>query len=103
MSPGTFRSLFDYCTSDAARLEKFYFRGLFEAANPGMLCFDVPGHSMYKPRFNVGAGPIDGDTLERTRAEVKRPINYHFVSGYEAPSAILLEWRRQLEREYGPP
>jgi hypothetical protein len=75
MSSGTFRSLFDYCTSDAARLEKFYFRGLFEAANHGMLYFDGPGRSMYKPTFSVGAGPIDGDILERTGAEVKRPIN----------------------------
>lgn len=103
MSSGTFRSLFDYCTSDAARLEKFYFRGLFEAANHGMLYFDGPGHSMYRPRFSVGAGPIDGDALERTGVEVKRPIKYHFASGYEVSSPTLLEWHRQRWREYGPP
>jgi DnaJ-domain-containing protein 1 len=102
MSSGTFRSLFDYCTSDVARLEKLYFRGLFEAADHSMLCFDSPADPTYPPWVLAGAGLIS-DTLERTGAEVKQPIIYHFDSGRAVSSPTLAEWHIQRWREYGPP
>jgi len=102
MSSGTFRSLFDYCTSDVARLEKLYFRGLFEAADHSMLCFDSPADPTYPPLILAGAGLIS-DTLERTGAEVKQPIIYHFDSGPPVSSPTLAEWHVQRWREYGPP
>lgn len=93
MSSGTFRALFDYCTSDVARLEKFYFRGLSAAADHSMLHFDGPGDSMDRPWISSSAGAIS-ETLERTGAEVKRPIIYRFASGYIVSCPQLMEWKR---------
>lgn len=47
----------------------------------------------------AGAGLIS-DTLERTGAEVKQPIIYHFDSGPAVSSPTLAEWHVQRWREY---
>jgi hypothetical protein len=100
MSSGTFRSVFDYCTSDAAGMEELYFNELFEEHLN--VYFDGPGQAQIPPLISNGPGP-SSDILERVGHEVKREITYRSVLGGAAGSPTMVEYARQWRIEYGPP
>ena len=97
MSLGTFRSVFNYCTSDAAGMEELYFDELFEQHL--RLYFDGPGHFRFPPL----TGPGGSDTLERAGAEVKQQISYRSAQEVGIGSPATMEYKLQRWREYGPP
>jgi hypothetical protein len=107
LSSGTFRAVFDYCTSDAARMEELYFDELFEGRLVAYLrvYFDgssyEPGRFLFRPL--VGSGPGGSQTLVRIGADVKRHISYRSAEGHGIEFPAVMEYRRQQCREYGPP
>jgi hypothetical protein len=100
MSSGSFRSVFDYCTSDAACMEELYFNELFEGHLN--VYFDGPGRAQIPPLISADPGP-GSDILERVGAEVKRHITYRSVLGGAAGSPTMVQYVRQRRIEYGPP
>ena len=97
MSSGTFRSVFDYCTSDDAGLEKLYFDELFEQGL--RVYFDGPGEYKFPPL----TGPGGTDTLSRAGAEVKQQIIYRSTQDLRIGSPATHMYKLQRWREYGPP
>jgi hypothetical protein len=98
MSLGSFRSVFDYCTSDAACIEELYCDELFEQGL--RVYFDGPGHYRFPP-LTVPGGC---DKLERAGPELKQRIIYRSAQGVRATaSPETAEYMRNLHREYGPP
>jgi hypothetical protein len=103
MYRGTFRSTFDYCTSDAAGMEELYFHKLLE----GERSFSFEGLGAYHsqpPLIGADPGPR-GDTLQREGDEIKEQIIYSF-RGDNIPAVITpqdLKRRVPGYREYGPP
>ncbi|KAE9365423.1 F-box domain protein [Stipitochalara longipes BDJ] len=101
MTSGTFRSIFDFCASDAADMEELYFNKLIEGELHQSVYFDGPGSSQYAP---VGPGP-SSDSLHRKGDEVKQRIIYRSTIGggplMASPTTLLLT--RERWREYGPP
>jgi hypothetical protein len=100
MSSGSFRSVFDYCTSDAACMEELYFNELFEGHLN--VYFDGPGQAQIPPLISAGPGP-SSDILERVGTEVKGQITYRSVLGGAAGSPAMVQYARQRRIEYGPP
>jgi len=100
MSPGRFKSIFDYCTSDAVGLEELYFNELFEGHLN--VYFDRPGQAHIPPLISAGPGP-SSDILERVGAEVKGQIIYRSVLGGAAGFPTAVQYARQRWMEYGPP
>jgi hypothetical protein len=100
MSSGTFRSVFDYCTSDAAGMEELYFNELFDGHLN--VYFDGPGQAQIPPLISAGPGP-SSDILERVGVETKGQIYYRSVLGGAAGSPTVVEYARQRRMEYGPP
>jgi hypothetical protein len=100
MSSGSFGSIFDYCTSDAACMEELYFNELFEGHLN--VYFDGPGQSQIPPLLSAGPGP-SSDILERMGTEVKRQITYRSVLGGATGSPTTVQYARQRWIEYGPP
>jgi hypothetical protein len=100
---GTFRSIFDYCTSNAAGMEELYFHKLLEEGRS--FYFEGLGASHSQPHL-IGADPGPrGDTLQRKGDEVKEQIIYSFGGGgvRELSSPKQMERIQQGYREYGPP
>jgi hypothetical protein len=99
MSSGTFRSVFNYCTSEMAGVEELYFDKLFERELG--IFFDRPWHSQFQPL----AGAIQGGsvTLKKNGVEVIQQIFYHSARDDSPGSPEVMEYRRQWWREYGPP
>jgi hypothetical protein len=97
MSSGTFRSVFDYCTSNAAGMEHLHFHELVERHL--RVYFDGPGHSLLPPLTGRGA-----DTLERKGAELRQQISYRAMQSAPQPSSpFMMEHRQRRRREYGTP
>lgn len=92
---GTFRSIFEYCTSDEASITKLYFDALTEGNN-GMVHFIGPGCS------RIGFDPLTmgSEMLERQGNEVKQPIIYHFPNMGPWGAPMMAEWRRYQRLEY---
>jgi hypothetical protein len=97
MSSGSFRSVFDYCTSDAADMEELYCDELFEQGL--RVYFDGPGHYRFPPL----TGPGGCDKLERAGAELKQPIFYRSAQYIAIGSPQTAEYKLKRWREYGPP
>jgi hypothetical protein len=100
---GTFRSIFDYCTSNTAGMEELYFHKLLEEGRS--FYFEGLGASHSQPHL-IGADPGPrGDTLQRKGDEVKEQIIYGFWRGgvREVSSPQQMERIKQRYREYGPP
>ncbi|KAL4985101.1 hypothetical protein BDW68DRAFT_189909 [Aspergillus falconensis] len=70
LASGTFSSIFDYCTSDHAGLERLYFNDLFA---PGELEHAYYDRDPEKPRLINFDGPCS-NMLDRIGPEVRRPI-----------------------------
>jgi hypothetical protein len=95
MSSGSFRSVFDYRTSDAADMEELYCDELFEQAL--RVYFDGPGHYRLSPL----TGPGGCDALERAGAELKQPILYRSAQDIAIGTPQTAEYNRQWWMEYG--
>ncbi|KAL5045977.1 hypothetical protein BDW71DRAFT_197984 [Aspergillus fruticulosus] len=70
LASGTFSSIFDYCTSEHAGLERLYFNDLFA---PGELEHAYYDRDPGKPRLINFDGPCS-NMLDRIGPEVRRPI-----------------------------
>ncbi|CBF79112.1 predicted protein [Aspergillus nidulans FGSC A4] len=93
---GTFRAIFDHCTSEASCLTRLFFDDLFEQK---LLYFvGEPGQSKLRS-FNYQCS----ETLDRTGPEVRRPISYFIPLGRPKGSPALWQWRMRRRREFGPP
>lgn len=99
MSSGTFRSIFDYCTSDTTGVDELYFDELFEGNL--RVYFDGPADSLFPPL--VGTGISGSNKMRRTGAEVKQQISYRSAQGAAASSPATMIYRQQQWKEYGPP
>jgi hypothetical protein len=99
MSSGTFRSIFNYCTSDAAGIEEVYFKELFEGQL--RVYFDGPGNFLFQPL--VGHGPGGSVTLGRAGVEVKQLISYRFAQVTSLGSPAVADCMQRRRREYRPP
>lgn len=101
MISGTFRSVFDICTSEAAGMEKLYFSKLAQGNTHEPVYFDEPGISHDPPAV---PGP-SSSSLDRVGAEVRQQIIYGpMVGGLVRPSSPEShELAREHRREYGPP
>jgi hypothetical protein len=101
MFSGTFRSVFDYCASDAGDMEQLYFNRLVEGELHKSVFFDGQGSPQYPPD---GPGPST-DSLDRKGLEVKQQIIYRATTGGArlVSSPTTAEWMRERWREYGPP
>ena len=94
VTSGSFRSVFDYCTSDAAGIERLQFDDLFET---GLIQFDEPG----KLKFCAWDTPRS-NTLDRSGAEVRQAIFYEVPQGHVPDNPALRRWRQERRRVYGP-
>jgi hypothetical protein len=102
MSSGTFRSIFDYCTGEAAGIEELYFDDLLEKHN--MLYFRSPnqvGHAQV-PLHQSTSSMQSTTSLQRVGAKVKQPIIYHYHQGIPADTPQTRDLQLQRRREYGP-
>lgn len=99
MSSGTFKSVFDYCTSNLADMEELYFYQLYEQGLE--VYFDEPAHSESTPLADTSTG--GSDKLQRVSDEVKQQISYRSTQLFLPASPATMEVRRQRWREYGPP
>ena len=99
LTNGTFRSIFDHCTSDETALEALYFDDLFEDAK--QVYFDDGG----KPKFPRDEYTYGSNTLIKQGEEVRawRPIVYHFHLSRALGSYPCYIWRKHRDAEYGPP
>ena len=91
---GTFASIFDYCTSATAVVQKLFFDDLFE---DDLLHFDGPG----EPKFPGGS--TWPNTLTREGTDVQRNIKYRVNSALPVGSFKRHKWDQQRWAEYGPP
>ena len=96
MMAGTWRAVFDYCTTAASGMEYLHFDDLWEER---LLYFDEPG----EPKFPSLGGSHGTNTLIRAGVEARKPIAYHFTSDRPLGSPQAYVWREQRQREYGPP
>jgi hypothetical protein len=94
---GTFRSIFNYCTSKAASMEELYFHVLSEPG--GIVLFDWPGPCQFPPM----TGPGGTETLRRVSAEVRQQISYYSTRTIVVGSPATAEYLRKRYIEYGPP
>jgi hypothetical protein len=76
LSSGTFRSIFNYCTSKAASMEELCFHELSETG--GRVFFDGQGPCQFPPL----TGPGGTDTLWRVSAEVQAADLLLFCKDY---------------------
>jgi hypothetical protein len=97
LSFGTFRSIFNYCTSEAASMEELCFHELFETG--GRVFFDGPGPCQFPPQ----TGPGGTDTLWRISAEVRQQISYYSAGAPMVGSPATAEYLLKRYIEYGPP
>lgn len=86
ITSGTARSIFDYCTSDAANMEELYF------------------HELSEQGIRVYFG-VDGEvvTLCRGGMGTKQEIIYRSERIFRQGSPEQIESMRRMWREYGPP
>jgi hypothetical protein len=97
LSSGTFRSIFNYCTSKAAGIEELCFHELSETG--GRVFFDGPGPCQFPPL----TGPGGTDTLWRVSAEVRQQISYYSARTIMVGSPATAEYQRKRYIEYRPP
>lgn len=115
---GTFRPIFDYCTSEASPITKLYFEALFEwTAQSPMVEFLGPGRgeetlehdavgplsslpSVLSGQPNDGVGPL-GQSLSLAGENVKQAVAYHTPDLPPMDSPFLRQWRAFRQREYG--
>lgn len=90
MSSGSFRSVFDYCTSIVAGLEKVFFDELYEQGL--RVCFDALGHI----QFQAMRGQGRNDMLERAGAEFKQSIFYRSVQAIRQGFSTIHEYQQQF-------
>lgn len=93
----TFSSVFDYCTSSEAGMQRLFFDDLWEEGR--LVFFEGEGNLKfrYSSYFN------GGQTLERRGPEVGRLIRGVFPGGRARGSPQAYVWRERRKREYGPP
>jgi hypothetical protein len=97
LSSGTFRSIFNYCTSEAASIEELCFHELLETGR--RVFFDGPGPYQFPPL----TGPGGTDQLWRVGAEVRQQISYYSAGTIMVGSPATAEYRRKQYIDYGPP
>lgn len=92
-----FREFFDYCTSDRTQLERLYFDDLLHSE--GLVLFEEPG----APEPVLGNIPC-GNTLDRSGAEVRKPIRYRYPAEDHVMigNPFMATWRSDIRKEYGP-
>ncbi|KFY85318.1 hypothetical protein V500_08507 [Pseudogymnoascus sp. VKM F-4518 (FW-2643)] len=75
LSSGTFRSIFDYCTSAATSITKLNFDVLYEMGSQPrpMVMFLGPRRS----RFGYDEVGLGSESLERGGDDINQPISYH--------------------------
>ena len=92
---GTFRSIFDYCTSERANMTRLWFDDLSEGKRVHFIGAD--GWS----RWDGWVPEYGAEMLEREGDEVKQPISYEFriipLMGFPA----YTDWLNHLRLEYG--
>jgi hypothetical protein len=102
MCRGTFKSVFEYCTSDVAGMEELHFHSLLEGGRSvyfeglGARSSDAPSVEANQYRR--------GDTLRRNGDEVKEQIIYGFARDNVHPVVTSHDMQRVRlgVREYGP-
>lgn len=97
MTSGTFNSIFNYCTSEASRMEFLYVDDLMIQHN--LLYFDGAG----EPKFQTWNRSHGSNTLKREGAEIKQPILYHVTDDAPLGSPARQKWRLQQRQDFGPP
>ncbi|KAL5402328.1 hypothetical protein PMIN03_010753 [Paraphaeosphaeria minitans] len=96
MRDGTFRPIFDHCTSSEASMQRLFFDDLWERK---IVMFEDEG----KLKFPYSQRWSGGPTLERTGGEVGKPIRYGNPNGYVLGSPQAYMWREKRRQDYGPP
>ncbi|KFY79367.1 hypothetical protein V499_01631 [Pseudogymnoascus sp. VKM F-103] len=99
LSSGTFRSIFDYCTSTATSVTKLNFNVLYEmGAQPSpMVLFLGPGRS----RLGYDAFGLGSESLERSGDDINQPISYHTPPPPPMGSPVMARYVAFRRREYG--
>ncbi|OBT67777.1 hypothetical protein VE03_03453 [Pseudogymnoascus sp. 23342-1-I1] len=95
---GTFRSIFDYCTSAAAPVTEVYFDNL---AEPTPQSPQVRFFGRAWSRLGYGEEGYFCSLLEQSGGDVKRHIPYHTPILGPEDSPSMREWRAFQYREYG--
>ncbi|KAF7554101.1 hypothetical protein G7Z17_g3194 [Cylindrodendrum hubeiense] len=91
---GTFGSIINYCTSEAADLTKLYFNSLFiDIEETGMVHFVGERSTVCLYR--------DSEMLERKGDDIRRPIPYHVSPPMFIGSPITMKWLEYQEMEFG--
>ncbi|KAI0133709.1 hypothetical protein BJ170DRAFT_174211 [Xylariales sp. AK1849] len=98
LTSGTFRSIFDYCTSAENPITMLYFDVLREINAPSpMVLFLGPGRS----KLGYHAVGLGSEMLERCVDDVKQPISYHTPPLPPMGSPAMAAWMAFQRREYG--
>ena len=98
---GTFKSIFDHCSSAASPMRKVYFDVLYEMNSPHHLVFFYgPGHWSQHGHAWPRSG---GESLERASDDIKEPISYDTDMSGRGPwgTPYMMQWIEFLRREYG--
>ncbi|KAK5174346.1 uncharacterized protein LTR77_001426 [Saxophila tyrrhenica] len=96
LSEGSFTPIFAYCASEKAGIDRVYFEDFWERE---LVWFD----DGREPKVAVWGAPKGGQTLERSGAEARQPIQYHLGDQYERlASPEEYRWNEDRCREYGP-
>jgi hypothetical protein len=99
LSSGTFRSIFDYCTSSESGMDRLYFMNLVEQQL--LVYFQGPKNGLAEPWLNFDRHPFCSNMLERRGADIQHRISYQPApSVYRDTNAHLRE--QELIIEYGP-
>lgn len=99
MMSGTFAPALDYCTRPDSPVEYIFLDDLFERKT--LVFFDESSSKKFPLRS--AKEEVGGQTLERVRAEVRRPITYKCPAIQVCGSPDFARWRRSREMHYGPP
>lgn len=99
LSSGTFRSIFDYCTSASTSITKFNFDILYEmGSHPWpMVLFLGPGRS----RLGYDAVGLGSESLERGGDDINQPISYHTPIQPSMGSIVMAKYNAFRRMEYG--
>lgn len=99
LSSGTFRSIFDYCTSAATSITKLNFDVLCEMGSQpwSMVLFLGPRRS----RLGYAAFGLGSESLERSGDDINQPISYHTPPLPPIGSPVMSSFVAFRRREYG--
>jgi len=97
MSSGSFRPLFDYCTSESSGMQELHCEDLSEQRLN--VLFPKPGQF----KSLLPGAPEGSDKLKRIGIELREPVIYTPSQSFTISSPYSQEIRRQYRREYGPP